>query len=278
MKNAFSFYHSMLITLLLLIGYTRAAACGNNNDTSILITQEWKMPPVLREISGITCIDENRLACIMDEKGIIFIYNLTYDSVEKQIPFHGSGDFEGIALVGKDMYAIRSNGILYSIKNYNSDTPAVTEIKTWLTVKQNVEGLCYDAKHNRLLIAIKGHDPVGKNYKGIYEYTLRSGRLNRSPVFKINFNDTVWHEAGHKMQPSDLAINPLTGDMYITDGETPSILVMSPKGVHKKLYYLDSRDFRLPEGICFSKKGQLFICNEGGLLGKGNITEIVISD
>jgi uncharacterized protein YjiK len=247
-------------------------------DTTIIITQKSEMPPVLKEISGITSIDENHLACIQDEKGILFIYNLIYDSIEKEIPFHGSGDFEGIARAGKDMYAIRSNGILYSIEDYNSDKPIVTEIKTWLTVKQDVEGLCYDRQHNRLLIAIKGKDPVAKNYKGIYEYNLHTHILNQAPVLRIKYDDPVWNNSGHKMQPSDLAVDPLTGDIYILEGETPSLLIMSPTGIHKKLYYLDSRDFRLPEGIAFSKEGQLFICNEGGLLAKGNILEVVLND
>lgn len=275
MKKIRSLY--AVVVIILLSFTTPASAQAIKPDTSILITQVWKMPAILREISGITWIDEHRLACIQDEKGTIFIYNLTYDSIEKEIPFAGSGDFEGIALVGKTLYAIRSNGILYSIKNYNSAKPIVTEIKTWLS-KQNIEGLCYDRKHNRLLIAIKGSDPVGKNYKGIYAYTLRNGKLNSNPVLKINFTDTAWHEAEHKMQPSDLAINPLTGEIYVIDGETPSILVMSATGKHKKVYYLDTGDFKLPEGISFSKTGQLFICNEGRLLGHGNIVEFVIND
>lgn len=267
-----------LFTLIMLCCITTQAQVNKPKpDTTILITQQWKMPAILREISGITCIDENRLACVQDERGIIYIYNLISDSIEKEIPFAGNFDFEGIALAGKTMYAIRSNGILYSIQKYNSDTPVVAEIKTWLKAKQNAEGLCYDAKHNRLLIAIKGNDPVGKDYKGIYAYSLKTGKLDRKPVLKINFNDSIWGNTGHRMQPSDLAINPHTGDIYIIDGETPSILVMSPQGIHKKLYYLDRTEFKLPEGISFSKKGQLFICNEGKLLGQGNITEIVIN-
>ncbi len=274
------FFASITITLLAFTSQRseKAAELIGRQDTTIIITQEWKLPAALKEISGITCLDENRLACIQDEKGVLFIYNLIYDSVEKEIPFAGNFDFEGIALAGKTMYAIRSNGILYSIKNYNSDTPTVAEIKTWLSIKQNVEGLCYDQKHNRLLIAIKGADPVGKDYKGIYAYDLRTRKLNRTPVLKINFNDPVWNNSGRKMQPSDLAINPLTGDIYILDGETPSLLIMSPNGIHKKLYHFDSKDFHLPEGIAFSKTGQLFICNEGGLMGKGNIVEIVLND
>jgi uncharacterized protein YjiK len=281
MKNLSDLFFALItIALFAFTGQRseKVAELIGRQDTTIIITQEWKLPASLREISGITCLDENRLACIQDEKGVLFIYNLIYDSVEKEIPFAGNFDFEGITLVGKTIYAIRSNGILYSIKNYNSGPPTVAEIKTWLTVKQNAEGLCYDQKRNRLLIAIKGGDPAGEDYKGIYAYDLRTQRLNRKPILKINFNDPVWNNTGHKMQPSDLAINPLTGDIYIIDGEIPSLLIMSSNGEHKKLYHLDTKDFHLPEGIAFSKTGQLFICNEGGLLGKGNIVEIVLND
>ncbi len=279
MKKILSLYVLISMVLLSFTGrsLTIVPQLIDPNDTAIIITQKWKLPAVLKEISGIAYIDENRLACIQDEKGILFIYNLVYDSIEKQIPFAGNFDFEGIALAGKTMYAIRSNGILYSIENYNSNKPTVTEIKNWLTVRQNVEGLCYDQKHNRLLIAIKGTDPVGIDYKGIYEYNLRTRKLNRTPVLKIKFNDPIWNNTAIKMQPSDLAIDPLSGDVYILDGKTPSILVMSPNGIHKKLYYLDAGEFGQPEGISFSKTGQLFICNEGSLLERSNIIEFVIN-
>ncbi len=280
MKIILNFLAAITVTLLS-FGISAAGKVPGvpaQHDTAIIITQKWKLPAALKRVSGITCIDENRLACIQDEKGILFIYNLIYDSVEKQIPFNGSGHFEGLALAGKTMYAIRSNGILYSIENYNSNKPVVTEIKTWLTARQKVEDLCYDRQHNRLLIAIKGKDPVGKDYKGIYEYTLQNGKLNKEPVYKINFNDPIWNNTAYRMQPSGLAIHPLTGDIYMLDRETPNLLIMSSAGVLKKLYHLDTKDFHLPEGIAFSKTGQLFICNEGGLLGKGNIIEIVLGE
>lgn len=244
----------------------------------ITIVKKWQLPDELKEVSGIDYIDANRFACIMDEKGIIYIYNTTTNSVEKQVPFWGSGDFEGIAVAGKTIYAIRSNGIIYSIANYNSAKPIIKEYKTHLTKKQNTEGLCYDGQHNRLLITIKGNEPNNKDYKGIYAFNLQTNKLDKNPVLKINLTNELLQSAedSHKLQPSDLAIHPLTGDLYILDGEHPRLLILNASGKPKLLHHLPKQDFALPEGITFSKKGELFISNEGKLLGSGNILKVEI--
>ena len=244
----------------------------------ITIVKKWQLPDELKEVSGIAYISHNQFACIMDEKGIIYIYNTASNSIEKQIPFWGGGDFEGIAVAGKTIYAIRSNGILYSINNYNSAKPVIKEYKTPLTKKQNTEGLCYDEKNNRLLITIKGNEPNKVDYKGVYAFNLRNNKLDKKPVFKISLTDAILKngEDDHKLQPSDIAIHPITGDIYIIDGEHPRLLILSANGKPKLLHHLPKDEFALPEGIDFSKKGELFICNEGKLLGSGNILQVKI--
>jgi len=249
---------------------------SGTNDVDVI--KKWQMPDILKEISGISYISSNRFACIQDNKGSIFIYNTSGDSLEKIIPFWDSGDFEGIALAGNTIYAVRSNGILYAVTNYKRKNPTIKEYRTSLTEKQNVEGLCYDEKNKRLLLAIKSNELNTKDYKGIYAFDLVKKVFVDEPVIKIDLNDPVWKNTSdeQKIRPSDLAVHPVTGDIYVIDGEEPKLIILSPTGAIRSLQQLKRTQFRLPEGICFSKKGDLFICNEGGLLEKGNILKVAL--
>jgi DNA-binding beta-propeller fold protein YncE len=77
------------------------------------------------------------------------------------------------------------------------------------------------------------------------------------------------------MNPSGIAIHPLNGDMYITDGRDPKLLIMDAAGTIKKLYPLNTKEFSQPEGITFNAAGDLFIANEG-TKQPGNILQVKI--
>ena len=245
-------------------------------SSEITVSQKWDMPSYLKEISGLAFISENQFACIQDELGKIFIFNTTSGKVEKEIQFAGAGDYEGIAIVNSDAYVARADGKLFEVRNYK-ETPSVVEHSTHLTAKQNVEGVSYDRKNNRLLISIKGKEPNNENYKGIYAFDLSSKKMIVSPAYKIDLTHSIWNEVKgkNKIQPSGVEVHPINGDIYIIDGPGPSLLVMGADGTKKKLYQLNSSDFSQPEGIAFTQAGELFISNEGRT-GEGNILKVSV--
>ncbi len=76
------------------------------------------LPGELHEVSGLTIIDSRTFACVQDEAGIAFIYDLVIQEVTRKIHFAGPGDYEGIAPVGKDLYVLRSDGVLFRIHDF----------------------------------------------------------------------------------------------------------------------------------------------------------------
>ena len=76
--------------------------------------------------------------------------------------------------------------------------------------------------------------------------------------------------------PSDIAIHPVNGDMYIIDGRNSQLLVTNMSGGVKKLYQLNVKEFPQPEGIAFNPAGELFISNEGRN-SAGNILHVEIA-
>jgi uncharacterized protein YjiK len=249
----------------------------------VTIAKRWDMPQVLTEISGLSYIDADRFACVQDELGTIFIYNTKTSAVEKEISFGAVGDYEGLAMVNETAWVVRSDGRLFEVNNINTAKPVVKEYATTLTVQHNVEGLCYDKKNNRLLLAIKDGEPGEADYKGIYSFDLTTKTMQAQPVFKIDLQHEVFansntgkKKAAGTIMPSSIAINPVTNDMYITDGRKAKLLVLNADGVIKELYQLSNNEFTQPEGITFKPTGELFIANEGAKQA-GNILHVEVS-
>jgi uncharacterized protein YjiK len=274
---------------MLLFGESKTNAVKNKKDkinnealpaAGITITKKWELPKQLAEVSGLSNIDEQRFACVQDEMGTIFIYNIASSSVEKEISFGGVGDYEGLAVVGENVWVLRADGKLFEVSNINATKPNVKEYSTHLTIKQDSEGLCYDKKNNRLLVAIKGTELESEDYKGIYGFDLASKKMDQQPVFKIDLlNEIFESNAGKKkkgtINPSGIAIHPQSGDMYITDGRNAKLLITDAAGVIKKLYQLNNNEFAQPEGVAFNSAGELFIANEGANQS-GNILQVKI--
>jgi hypothetical protein len=247
-------------------------------DLAIKVIRKWKMPEELKEISGIAPINDKQIACVQDELGKIFIYNIDDSKLEKTIDFGSIGDYEGIAIVKDVAYIIRADGTLFEVANFSSAKPVTKKYRTPLTARQDVEGLCYDAKTNRLLLSIKGEELNTDEYKGIYAFDLSSKKMQTDPVLKIDLTNNFWNKTKKKkklIQPSDLEVHPVTGDVYIVDGPDSKLLVMANDGTPKELYQLNTDEFPQPEGISFLQTGELLISNEGKK-GEGNILQLSV--
>jgi uncharacterized protein YjiK len=259
---------------------TSIEVSATENSGNVNIADKWDLPEILNEISGIAYMSDQRIAAVQDELGKIFIYNTQQHKIEKEILFGPSGDYEGIALVGTTAYILRSDGTLFEVHEFNSaKNPEVKQHNTHLTAEHDVEGLCYDAKGKRLLLAIKSSETHTKDYKGIYAFDLASKKLASDPVYKIDLTNKAFGKNKKKKSgtnPSGIAIHPTTQDIYITSASGPKLLVLDyNSGNIKYVYELDDSEFQQPEGITFSNKGELFISNEGGK-GAGNILKIII--
>lgn len=265
-------------TALCSAGTSSAEETFDSNAIAVIST--WELPKILSEVSGIAFMGDDEFACVQDENGQIFIYNIKKGTITESIKFAGPGDYEGLALVGEDAYIIRSDGHIFEVKKFRSANRQVNEFNTTLTAAHNVEGLCFDGNKNRLLIAIKDKEPGNKNYKGIYEFNLESKKFNEEPVYKINLSDKIFSEIREKgdklFMPSSINIHPETGELFILEAVNPKILIINHQGVMKELYHLDPKIFRQPEGLTFDSTGGMYISNEGKNV-PGNILKIELN-
>uniref|UniRef100_UPI003132DE6D hypothetical protein n=1 Tax=Escherichia coli TaxID=562 RepID=UPI003132DE6D len=118
------------------------------------------------------------------------------------------------------------------------------------------------------------------DYKGIYAFDLNSKKLVTTPVYKINLTDPAFKSSKTKkiqsvMQPSDINIHPVSGEIYVLEATNPKLLILNNAGRIKKLYHLNPKTFAQPEGLSFASNGDLYISNEGKN-GRGNIVKVTI--
>jgi len=242
------------------------------------------LPDQLHEISGITYIDQNIIGCVQDERGIIYIYDLLNKKIKSQLNFSYDGDYEGITRVGKTIYVLRSDGTIFEIYDYTSAKSKVTPYKTGIPAADN-EGLCYDQKNNRLLIACKSKTldaDKNKDKRHIYAFNLKTKTLIREASFifdveeigkfaiKNNMDIPVkdkkggkGKEADFRFETSGIAIHPLTGKLHLLSSTDNLLFVFNMDGAIEHIEKLKNKLFPQPEGITFLPNGDMLISNEG---------------
>ena len=221
-------------------------------------SEKFIMPNNLKEISGLSYYKGNQLACVNDEEGKVFMYDFVKKEVVNEIPFGKNGDYEGIEVVGDEVFVLKSNGKLKSFKiglaferEIDCSSPDVIEY----------EGLSYNPKSKNLLLAAKERVKDKDDKKMIYAYDF-----DRKTLFKHIAipQDQVRDEAnGKKFKPSGIAVSPTSGQLFIISSDGKKLLVLAEDGRKEALYSLNPDTFVQPEGICFSPNGDLFISSEG---------------
>lgn len=241
------------------------------------------LPEILHEISGITIIDSTTLACIQDENGILFLYDLTHFRIRKEIAFGLNGDYEGVTKVKNTIYILRSDGNVFEIQDYTSKQIRVNEYKTGIPSNNN-EGLCYDKDNNRLLIGAKGKinkDPVNKDKRFIYEFNLSTKLLNQKPIFDYDLNSVNIFaknngivfakkikgekviEVHLKLNTSEIAIHPITKKLHILSAIDHCLFICNTNGELEYIEQLNPTLFNKAEGLSFFPNGDMIITNEG---------------
>ena len=261
-------YFLLVITLLL-------TGCGSSStktdkpeagtlDPTFRLTYQlnapaetYKLPKELKEVSGLSYYKDDKLLCVEDEDAVAYVFDTKKGKVTENFGFGGYGDFEGIEYVNGEIWALESNGNLFRFK---PESTQIGRTKTDLPDKTEVEGLGYDPKTKRLLIAVK--NGKGSSDKAVYSFDL----LNKAVFKDMSLNDEQLKGAGidpKTYKPSGIAVHPITGEWYILTSAGKRLLITSRQA---KIIYsepLDPKQFIQPEGICFAPNGDLFIASEG---------------
>jgi uncharacterized protein YjiK len=183
------------------------------------------------------------------------------------------GDFEGITIANGAVFMLASNGKLYEFREGANGAHVAYKIHdTGLKAECEFEGVAFDPAINALLLACKHvHDKQIKDAIVIYRWSLgasdSASRLTRMivPV------DSVLAKNGWKnLSPSDITIDPLTGNYVIIASLEKALISITPAGALVFVRPLPASHPQ-PEGVAITKDGILLVSDEGGQ-GSGIIT------
>lgn len=222
---------------------------------------EIRLEKKLDEISGLTFVNENTIACINDEKGNIYWIDLASENQFKYIDFKDEGDFEGIQKVGENYYVLKSNGDLYLVESNSKSTKFNLFEKGY-----EFEGLTFHEKRNSLLIACKIQDSDEKDdFLWVFEFDLESKRIIKSPYLKIE--KSIIHK---NFRPSGIAMHP-NGNLFIISGVSNRIAEFTKDLELLNVVKLPEFQFPQIEGICFSNNGTLYLSSERDFFDNGKL-------
>lgn len=242
----------------------------------------WLLPSSLKEISDISVLSDSEVACVEDERGIVYVYDLDASRVTDTVHFGSKGDYEGLAVVNSTVFVLRSDGRLFELSSLKRH-PSVQTYDLHLPIAES-EGLCFDATHNRLLIAPKSRNQgaFGKDIRPIFAFTLPQRAVSSSPALEINVRDIRRFAKLHDLPvprqldkeknrmhsvlrfvPSAIAVHPISREIFVLSSVDHLLVSCTSRGLITGYTLLDAGLFRQPEGLAFLRNGDLLISNEG---------------
>lgn len=248
--------------------------------------KELKLSNKLREISGLTYVPNKGLVTVQDEKGSLYWLDKKGD-IDRVAEFSADGDYEGLAFAEDYLFVLRADGVLFKIDDWNKKKTSTKVMDTNLGEINDTEGLAYVPEQQQLWIACKASAAIGgERYyeRAVYAYDLALDSFFVDPLFVISrqqlqkfINQTMRQHPDYSyykkllrkekpnmpLQPSAIAVHPLTQDVYLLCAVGNSLLILNKGFKIKGLHHLNEQDFEQPEGLAFNEKGDLFLSSEG---------------
>lgn len=241
------------------------------------------LPAELHEVSALTDVDARTVACLQDEDATLYLIDAATGRITGKHAFGPPGDMEGLTRTGEEYYALRSDGLVYRMHLGTGSAQVLDTFRLRLP-QDNLEGLGYDERMHRLIIAPKGvakGGPEDRGQRALFAYDLSERKLLPEPVMRLSVEDIVVmaRDAGIrvptrttpkgrevpavKLRFSSVAIDPINDHHYLLSAMDRLLLVVDRNGRFITLHQLDASVFPKPEGITFLPDGTLLINSEG---------------
>jgi uncharacterized protein YjiK len=226
-----------------------------------------QLDSTLREISGLSVVpgDTALLACVQDETGVLYFISKDDGTTKCKYAFKAKGDFEGVEILDKTAYAMKSDGDLYIIHLENCNRPKTTVLTTNLGKERDIESLAFDPDSNQLIFITK-EDPKQNITRTVYSLSLPI-QPDTKPQVKFEIDPAILRtkaveEAKNWFSPSGLVIDPETKLWWVLSSASKEIAAFDQNGKLVQIISLAKEIYAQPEGICLDAQGNLYISNE----------------
>lgn len=236
-----------------------------------------KLPSKLGEASGLAMTTDGRLLTHNDEYGAVYEIDYLSGAIRKQFTFGSAllrADFEDIACVDTMVYMVTSEGDIYAFREgKNGERKQFQLYETFLSKKNDVEGLAYDPVTDCLLLACKASAGSGlEQYKAVYSFSLKEKKLINKPRFLLQLKSFAKTAHNGQFNPSGIARHPISGTFFLISSDGELIIEISGDGKILSHQRIPKKVNSHPEGIAFTKDLTMILCNDG----QGKASTIVL--
>ena len=227
----------------------------------------WLLGAELTEVSGLALTPDGRLFAHGDEAARVFEIDYRRGAVVKQFWVGKDAlreDFEGITFAGNRFFMITSKGLLYEFpEGADGERVDFTLHDTKLGKECEFEGVAFDSTANSLMLACKN---VGeKQLRGnlvLYRYTLGDSVGTSPSELSIPMADAVGNNGWKQFRPTDIAVDPWTGNYVMVSAQEKAILQVTPAGI-VVFSRLLAGSHPQAEGVAITRDSILIVGDEG---------------
>jgi uncharacterized protein YjiK len=224
----------------------------------------WVLPAELAEISGLATLPDGLLLAHDDELGRVGVLDPRKGSLLRRFTLGSRvrDDFEGITLVGDTVYMATSNGVLYRFRVGDDGAEVPHEIRdTNLGKECEFEGVTYDPTASALVLVCKNvRIQEFKDHVLLYRVSLTD--VSAPPVpLAIPLSQAVAGNDWDSLHPSDITVDPTTGNYIVIASQERAFLELTPAGAVVRAEALPKRH-KQPEGVAITDDGLLIISDE----------------
>lgn len=243
-------------------------AAANAEPAKAVPLAEWVMPPRLREISGLALTSRGTVFTHDDNIGRVSEIDPRTGILLKSFALSGNqkGDFEAIAIARQDIYLLESSGKLFKFREAGDGKQVpFTVYDTKLGKQCEFESLAYEPDSSRLLMACKRLLDKGEPRElRIYVVPLPLGNQSAITTMSIPLDEVRGKNNWKNFHPSDMAIDPSTGNYVIIASRQKGYVVLTPGGEVARSEPLPG-DHRQPEGIAITRDSLMVVSDEANV-------------
>jgi len=226
------------------------------------------MPANLKEISGLAVTPRGTVFTHDDNVGRVSEIDPRTGVLVKAFALAGlqKGDFEAITIVGSDIYLLDSNGKLFKFKEGADGQQVPFSIyNTKLGKICEFESLAYEADSSRLVMVCKRFKNKSEPHElRIYRLPLPLGNPSTFSSIHVPIEQLRGKNKWKNFRPSDVNIDPFTGDYIIVSAREQAYIEVTPDGDVVKSEPLPG-DHRQAEGIAITKDSLLLVSDEANI-------------
>lgn len=233
-----------------------------------------KLSDRLNEISGLAYYPkDSSIFTIVDEAGVLYkLFRGEEKMVVQHWKFSKSGDYEDLVLKDSIFYVMKSKGDIVAFNFQSPDSISATEYDIPLTDQNEFESLYYDDSLKTLILICKDCEADDKTRSGTWAFDPVKRSFSQGP-FVIDPAPILARQKVQekRFKPSAAALHPITGELYIISSINKVLVIADRFGKTRRVYPLDPKIYKQPEGITFTPLGDMFISNEAAGEGLPNL-------